>query len=602
VIARVRVLFVAAAVLIALVVTSPPRIVGDGVEYVSQAMNFSRLHGPAFGRRELRDVETRLKAVDPLLAEWSIDAATIPGRNRERDFQHFWVYGLAATPLLWLTELAGAHPARAFALLNCGLLLTAIWVVVPRIGVVATTLLLFSPIVWWIDKPHTEVFTVSLLAIALALMRDRPWWSMVLAGLAATQNPPIAVLVPIVGIVALRDRGGRGFTDWRIAAGAVIGTLAAALQPAYSYLTHGTPSLLLAATIPGIPSLAEIAVVPFDLNVGLAVGFPAFIVAVIGSSLVLARRSPSALLAPDVVGSMAAAAVFLVAFGSTANLHHGATPGMSRYALWLIPLAIPLLAQLHARATRSWSRAIAVVTVGSVLFSLMVYHPARPENWTQPTRLSQWLWTHRPAWNDPMPEVFAETLRRDDRTVVPTTTRQCEKILLGTDVFAEGAWPVPCAPVPLPSFCSGAGALCYANRSDASYSIVAAPGRPRPVTPDGRVWPRAAEPRVLAWYGERNWWPLLDHVGSLDELRAAINVRATTMGTATRFVVTLERPASDATLSFRLPAPMHGEFLDPTTGETVGTVRFDGPAGDMFSIGLPQGHDILILDMTGVPN
>lgn len=582
--------------------TSPPRIVGDGVEYVSQAMNFSRLHGPAFGRREMRDVEARLNAVDPRLADWSIERATIAGRGRDRDFQHFWFYGLAATPFLWLTDLAHAHPVRAFTLLNCALLLIAIWIVVPRVGIMATTLLFLSPVIWWIDKPHTEVFTVSLLAMTMALMRERPGWAMALAGIAATQNPPIVVLVPIVAIVALRDRGVARLRDAHVVAGATVGLVAAALQPVYSYMTHGTPSLLLAATLPGIPSLAEIAVVPFDLNVGLVVGFPGLIVATLGAVIVATRRKPSSLLAADVLGAAAAAVVFLVSFASTANLHHGATPGMTRYALWLIPLAIPMLASVHAHPHPTWSRVLGVITIGSVLFSVAVYHPARPENWTQPTRLSQWVWTHRPAWSNPMPEVFAETLRHDDRTVVPTATRQCEKIVLGADVFPDGVWPVPCAPMPLPAFCSGPGALCYANRAGENYSIVAAPGRRRAVAPDGRVWPRSAEAHVRAWYNERHWWPLLDHVGDLEELRAAIGVRATTMGTAARFLVTLERPAPDATLTFRLPKPTRGEFLDPTTGASVGAVRFDGPADELFSTPVPTGHDVLILEMTGVSN
>jgi len=114
-------------------------------------------------------------------------------------------------------EVVRQERERMLATAEAAGLLTAIWVVVPRIGVVATTLLLFSPIVWWIDKPHTEVYTVSLLAIALALMRDRPWWSMVLAGLAATQNPPIAVLVPIVGIVALHVLRGLADDDGELA-------------------------------------------------------------------------------------------------------------------------------------------------------------------------------------------------------------------------------------------------------------------------------------------------------------------------------------------------------------------------------------------------
>jgi hypothetical protein len=599
---RLACLVAAAAIAATLVATSPPRIVGDGVEYVSQALNFSHFSGPSFGRREMRDVEARVKSVDPRLADWSLERATIPGRNRNRDFQHFWFYGLVATPFLWLSDAAGAHPVRAFTALNCSLLLTAVWIVVPRIGATTTTLLFLSPIIWWIDKPHTEVFTVSLLAMAFALVRERPGWAMALAGLAATQNSPIAVVVPILAIIAVRQRGVAVVRHGPTAAGAAVGLIAAALQPAYLYATHGTPSLLLAATIPGIPSLAEVAVVPFDLNVGLIVGFPALMIATVIATIRLARRHPAALLTADIAGAAAAGAVFLIAFASTANLHHGATPGITRYALWLIPLTIPLLAHGRERPSRAWSRTLGVITFGSVLFSVMVYHPAQPENWTQPTRLSEWLWTHRPAWSNPMPEIFAETLRRDDRTVVPTATRHCEKIVLGNDVYADGVWPVPCAPVPLPAFCSGPDALCYANRTGAAYSIVPAPGRRRPVTPDGRVWPRSAEARVLAWYNERNWWPLLDHVGELDEMRAALNVRATPMGTAARFVVTLERPANDATLSFRLPAPMRGEFLDPITGQLVGAVRFDGPAGEMFATPVPPGHDVLILEMTGVPN
>jgi hypothetical protein len=156
--------------------------------------------------------------------------------------------------------------------------------------------------------------------------------------------------------------------------------------------------------------------------------------------------------------------------------------------------------------------------------------------------------------------------------------------------------------MPLPAVCSGPGALCYANRSGQEYAIVPAPGRARPITPDGRVWPRAAEAQVLAWYNERGWWPLLDHVGDLDAMRAAIGVRAIALGTAARFVVTLERPAADATLTFRLPSPMKGLFLDPMTGRTIGSVAFDGTANELFSVPVPAGHDILILDMSGVSN
>ena len=39
---------------------------------------------------------------------------------------------------------------------------------------------------------------------------------------------------------------------------------------------------------------------------------------------------------------------FLLSFAQATNVHHGATPSISRYAIWLIPLAIPIM--IRARA------------------------------------------------------------------------------------------------------------------------------------------------------------------------------------------------------------------------------------------------------------
>jgi hypothetical protein len=69
------------------------------------------------------------------------------------------------------------------------------------------------------------------------------------------------------------------------------------------------------------------------------------------------------------------------------------------------------------------------------------------------------------------------------------------------------------------------------------------------------------------------------------------------IGSASRFVLFLIPTQPDATLTFRLPAPMTGELLDPRSGRVVDAVRFDGPAGDLWSIGVPPNHDMLILDM-----
>jgi hypothetical protein len=83
----------------------------------------------------------------------------------------------------------------------------------------------------------------------------------------------------------------------------------------------------------------------------------------------------------------------------------------------------------------------------------------------------------------------------------------------------------------------------------------------------------------------------------LDVLRTSSGVGVAAIGSASRFVLFLVPTRADATLTFRLPGPMTGEFLDPRSGRGVDAVRFDGPAGDLWTIAVPPDHDMLMLDM-----
>ena len=109
-----------------------------------------------------------------------------------QDYFHFWFYSALAVPGLWLVRSVGGHPNYAFTILNLILFLAAAWVVSRHLTWWLTAASC-SPVIWWLDKAHTEVFTFSLLAIAFALMREAPWWSLVALGAASTQNPPIAL-------------------------------------------------------------------------------------------------------------------------------------------------------------------------------------------------------------------------------------------------------------------------------------------------------------------------------------------------------------------------------------------------------------------------
>ena len=596
---RAQTLMVAGALAVCLIAGSPQRLVGDGREYLAQAMNFASFHGPAFRPADIPSVQSEMARFDPALGNWDIWGATVAGSNRGRVFLHFWFYALLAAPGVWIAHALHVPPTLAFTALNLGLLGTALWIALPRIGPAACLLLFAGPLIWWIDKAHTEVFTFSLLTIAFALIREQPWWSMLAAGAASTQNPPLAIVVGIV-FVASVIRSRSVFTDRRFIAGAAAGLALALLHPVYSYSHYGTPSLLLLQARADRPTLQSLSAVVFDPTLGLVGNFPLFLIVVAAGLLTLAVRGTRNLLAEGILVSTIAAATFLFAFSRTTNMHHGGTPSLSRYALWLIPLAVPLLAMLERDHNRGlWPRFLWGAAIVSALISVVPFHPSVPQNSREPTWLATLLWTRFPAWNNPLPEVFIETELHVDEPRVPVATSGCEKILLAGGDAETGVWPSPCYPAPVPPECQPAGALCYANLTDRRYEFVAVRGLSagaRAVRRDA-VWPGKAVPHVRKFYEAWNWSTLHSGSAPLSVVSAAYRVSVESIGSDDHFILVLRNPEEGAVIRLRPTGPLHGVLVDALTGQTLRAEQYEGAPGGLMSVDLPRDYEILLLAM-----
>jgi hypothetical protein len=210
------------------------------------------------------------------------------------------------------------------------------------------------------------------------------------------------------------------------------------------------------------------------------------------------------------------------------------------------------------------------------------------------------LWTAHPGWNNPLPEVFSETQLHVEGTTVPVATDQCEKVLLASGAPDGAIWPVPCYPAPIPQFCRGPEAVCYANRRGSEYTFTRAPGREDPpMHAADAAWPSEAEPHVRAVFDVWGWWDLTTRPVSVITVRSVENLRAAVFGTDERFLVVMRPRGAGASIMLRPQYDrMAGSLVDARTGAVVRDLHYAGPVGEAWTIDLPPDAAFLILGLT----
>lgn len=463
-------------VFLALVGPQPAGRTGDALEYLVMAHGIIDSAHVSYGESDIVDADEWRQGVGLGYEGGDLRMPELFNEKRgAQEFPHFWMYPLAAAPFVAAAEWLDASPTWGFVALNGLLLAAVVLVALPRIGVWGTLLFALSPIVWWSNKVHTEVWTYSLLLVAMLGFGRRPRLGLILLGFAAAQNLPIAVALAAYGIASLvHDR--RLIRSWTYWAAALAGAVVAATHPLYYQWRLGvtTPQELNGgAGDDWWYGLTKLLAPVLDLNIGLVVGFPASVALIaLGTWWVIRRTRFDRDVAIGLMLSAAVGAWFLVAFAKTVNINSGGTVSMTRYALWLIPLAAPLVVHWYRHGPRAALAALATV---SAALSILSYHPSRPDRITVPTPVAAYVWKHHPQWSNPAPEIFSERVnhadvkerfkRGDASAVLPTQYGKCAKVLV-----VGGVVPEPCQLPEIPDACRGEG-MCYANRDDDRYSF-----------------------------------------------------------------------------------------------------------------------------------
>jgi len=465
-----------------------PVRVGDGHEYVAVALNLARGHAPSFAPEQIPALEAELRSLGPSFATASVNYPELVGRDGRQDVPHFWLYPLLALPGVIGALLLGVSPLWGFVALHVGLLTLLTWLVATRPAPAWTSLILLGPLTWWIDKPSTDLLLVVCLGGAMLLWSQRPAVSLVLLGIGASHNPALVLVLALFAAWGSIERPARLMCRrWQ---GAVlVATLLVAIPPIYYLWRLGIPSPLTAATATRWPGLLDALFPLTDVTLGLVVRYPPFVLAVMLAAGWLGWREMSRLRDPFIATSGLATLALLWVVGQPVSQNHGGSPDLSRYALWLMPLALPLLQQAGTSSHRVMQRVGVLLAALSATWTLIAFRPSRPEAHLQPTPFADWLWTHHPVWNDPRPEVFAERMSHREPPEVPTATPLCQKVLL-----YEGLWPVHCLPQgEPPDACLDPQRFCYANRTatGAGYLFLEEPQRPAiPLVQAERTWSR----------------------------------------------------------------------------------------------------------------
>ncbi len=177
-----------------------------------------------------------------------------PDQREDYRYYHYWMYSAAVAPLYWLLhqmDPSGSIEYAAFPLMNLFflcfplLLAWALYASWPLLSVCG--LILFSPMVPYVDWQHTEMFVYGMTLSAFFFTRVTRFHACgpVLLGLAASQTLPVALFFPLHLADAWLYRRPQGWTAWfRFLVPYGIGSLLALSSLLYFYWHFGVLSVI----------------------------------------------------------------------------------------------------------------------------------------------------------------------------------------------------------------------------------------------------------------------------------------------------------------------------------------------------------------------
>lgn len=185
-----------------------PIVVGDGYEYIYMTEAFVQHDTPDLQQSDVKIAQEKMKKQNNFSSFPRATVGFFPAEDGKSYSYHFWMYSLFVSPVQSVIKAFHGNEFRAFSITNALLYITMLWVIFcfapQKSRYLLTVLMALSPLIPCIEWPHTEVFSATLLTMALVFwLRKNFKLAILLSALASCQNPPIIAFTILIGCMYL---------------------------------------------------------------------------------------------------------------------------------------------------------------------------------------------------------------------------------------------------------------------------------------------------------------------------------------------------------------------------------------------------------------
>ena len=378
----------------------PWQRIGDGQEYLCTTLNWITHFTPW----------VKADALNACAFELGIRTRPLGfiEHGEQFDSVHFWLLGFFAAPFVAIVKALGYSFAYGFSVFHCFLFLFVwyrLWRALGLAGAAGIAVLLAcSPLLFFMDKGHSEFFLAAMALLCLCEIHEERWpraamW-MALASCQQAAFTPFALL--LILIAALRRREPLPLSA---------AVLFVFLAPVYYMVRYGSPSLIAktGTTDFRLISFHRVISLYIDPDLGLLPNWP---LAIAGLLIVVAL---AALRVRTALAGLLLLLALPVFVSVQVNWNGGGTVNISRYAVMLIPAiafawgyVLSRIAGMTIWLGPACAALLILLLSGQYSSNKSIFGPQHRETFLFHTQFANWLYDNHPSWYDPVPEVFSE--------------------------------------------------------------------------------------------------------------------------------------------------------------------------------------------------